>query len=109
MLEMSSLVVLCLLIESAVGVHVQESFKFMFIHFVFSFVVSALTLERLSGGMIWGLIATVDSWTDVQRPWWHCVCRVDKVPFQLWRGRDSHWAMHSRWPRALCLFLIFYS
>lgn len=49
MLEISSLVVLRLLIESAVGVDVQESFMFMFNHFVFSFVVSALTLERPSG------------------------------------------------------------
>lgn len=66
MLEISFLVVLCLSIESAVGVDVQEFFMFLFNH-VFSFVVSALTsLERPSGGMMWGLIAAVDSWTDVQ-------------------------------------------
>lgn len=52
MLEIFFLVVLCLLIESAVGVDVQEFFMFMFNH-VFSFVVSDLTsLERPSVGMI---------------------------------------------------------
>lgn len=60
MLEISSLVVLCLLIESAVGVDVQESFMFMFNHFVFSFVDMPSQPRKAFRRMIWGLIATVD-------------------------------------------------